>query len=97
MPCRDDGYEQQERAEQASRHHRVTKILCELMGQLEAAGILSDYSSNDGHSWWSDHKAADRKREYEEKAARIREEKELRKEILERQKRLAEIAKAEGR
>ena len=97
MPCRDDGYEQQEAVEQAQRHNRVTRILCELMGQLEATGILTDYSSNDGHSWWEEHKEIDRQRKERERMDSLREEAELRKQILEAQKRLAAISKAESK
>lgn len=63
MPCRDDGYPQG--PSYVDQFHELTRLLCELCARVESWGY-SSVMPHDVAVWWTQHKAADRKREADE-------------------------------
>ena len=65
MPCKDDGWEQEENQNIRDRFDKMTRIACKALTHIEESGdgleilILRDPEIAE---WWSKHKELDRKR-----------------------------------
>lgn len=71
MPCRDGGPPIE--VEYKERLDKVTRLLCELCGTLEASGAnTKKLFTRELSAWWEVHKKADRARELQERAERTR-------------------------
>ena len=78
-----------------NRLDTVTRLLCEVMTSIDKGGVVP--ISDDLHNWWRLHKEADRAEKARLEAIKRAREKQLRKEILERQMELASLNPEAGK
>ena len=78
MPCRDYAAEAQDNEEVRRKLDNVTRYLCTVMGQLEFAGVVTDYGSEEINRWWMNRKAEDAARREAERAKTTAEKERLR-------------------
>ncbi len=66
MPCRDYGREDDDRREAQERLDKVTRMLCGLLGSMEAVGDIQGfgiYIEPELMDWWMEHKRQDAERQ----------------------------------
>lgn len=63
MPCRSDEYESDVRINQQRELDKVTRMLCEVLSQIETKSLSSEI-----RDWWKEHQEKDKERLRQEKA-----------------------------